>query len=45
MGNYVPTVLVERYDAFRYLDRTSALTPLHALVAESQEEQTWPVTL
>ncbi|MFI2031286.1 erythromycin esterase family protein [Streptomyces buecherae] len=42
VGNYVPTVLGERYDAFCYLDRTSALTPLHALAAESQEEQTWP---
>ncbi len=28
-GNYMPTVLSERYDAFLYLDRTHALTPLH----------------
>ncbi len=27
-GNYVPTVLPRRYDAFCYLDRTSALHPL-----------------
>ncbi len=27
-GNYVPTVLSRRYDAFLYLDRTSALHPL-----------------
>ena len=27
-GNYVPTVLGERYDAFCYLDDTSALRPL-----------------
>ncbi|TLS46512.1 erythromycin esterase family protein [Streptomyces montanus] len=29
-GNYVPTVLGERYDAFCFLDRTQALTPLHS---------------
>jgi erythromycin esterase-like protein len=28
-GNYVPTVVGERYDAFLYLDQTSALRPLH----------------
>lgn len=28
-GNYVPTILSRRYDAFLYLDRTSALHPLH----------------
>ncbi|MCW2741584.1 MAG: Erythromycin esterase [Blastococcus sp.] len=28
-GNYVPTVLGERYDAFLYLEDTSPLEPLH----------------
>jgi erythromycin esterase-like protein len=28
-GNYVPTVLPYRYDAFLYIDRTRALHPLH----------------
>ena len=28
-GNYVPTVLGERYDAFLYLDETAPLQPLH----------------
>ncbi|MCW2684369.1 MAG: Erythromycin esterase [Blastococcus sp.] len=28
-GNYVPTVLGERYDAFLYLEATSPLMPLH----------------
>ncbi|MBZ9639227.1 erythromycin esterase family protein [Streptomyces sp. PSKA30] len=28
VSNYVPTVLAQRYDAFCYLDRTDALTPL-----------------
>ncbi|WP_257003865.1 erythromycin esterase family protein [Streptomyces sp. SA15] len=43
VGNYVPTVLAQRYDAFCYLDRTHALTPLHPLPAGIPEEQTWPV--
>jgi erythromycin esterase-like protein len=33
-GNYVPTVLGERYDAFLYLEETSALRPLHMERAE-----------
>jgi erythromycin esterase-like protein len=33
-GNYVPTVLGERYDAFLYLEETSALRPLHLERAE-----------
>lgn len=28
-GNYVPTDLSERYDAFIYLGKTEALHPLH----------------
>ena len=42
-GNYVPTVLGLRYDAFCYLDRTTALTPLRPAPAGGLEEQTWPV--
>ncbi|MFI2200455.1 erythromycin esterase family protein [Streptomyces sp. NPDC020192] len=42
VGNYVPTVLAQRYDAFCYIDHTHALTPLHPLPAENLEEQTWP---
>jgi erythromycin esterase-like protein len=33
-GNYVPTVVGERYDAFLYIDNTSALRPLHLERAE-----------
>jgi erythromycin esterase-like protein len=33
-GNYVPTVLGERYDAFLYLEDTSPLQPLHLERAE-----------
>ena len=29
LGNYVPTVIPRRYDAFIYLDKTQALHPLH----------------
>jgi erythromycin esterase-like protein len=43
VGDYVPTVLAQRYDAFCYLDRTHALTPLHPVATETREEQTWPV--
>lgn len=41
-GNYVPTVLDERYDAFVFVDRTRALTPLHPVEPDSAEEETWP---
>jgi erythromycin esterase-like protein len=33
-GNYVPTVLGQRYDAFLHLERTSPLQPLHLERAE-----------
>ncbi|MFE6286659.1 erythromycin esterase family protein [Streptomyces sp. NPDC057877] len=42
LGNYVPTVLSERYDAFCYVDRTAALTPLRPAPAPGGEELTWP---
>jgi erythromycin esterase len=29
IGNYVPTILPSRYDAFLYIDQTKALHPLH----------------
>ncbi|WP_223125381.1 erythromycin esterase family protein [Streptomyces sp. TRM68367] len=41
-GNYVPTVLGRRYDAFCYLDHTNALQPLRPLTARSPEQETWP---
>lgn len=41
-GNYVPTVLNRRYDAFLWIDRTTALTPLHGRETASGEMQTWP---
>ena len=27
-GNYVPSIISERYDAFVFIDETKALTPL-----------------
>jgi erythromycin esterase-like protein len=43
-GNYVPTVLPRRYDAFLYIDSTEALRPLHAPTTEEAGEvpETYP---
>jgi erythromycin esterase-like protein len=42
-GNYVPTVLPRRYDAFLYLDETEALHPLHLQPREDHEvPETYP---
>ena len=41
-GNYVPTVLGERYDAFLHFEDTRPLQPLHLEPAAAGEEQTWP---
>jgi erythromycin esterase-like protein len=43
-GNYVPTVLPKRYDAFLYLDTTQAVHPLHWAHAHAEGEvpETYP---
>jgi erythromycin esterase len=42
-GNYVPTVLPRRYDAFLYLDETRALHPFHVSRREDGEPpETFP---
>ncbi|HEY8505765.1 MAG TPA: erythromycin esterase family protein, partial [Gemmataceae bacterium] len=42
-GNYVPTVLPRRYDAFLYLDETRALHPLGGVPVEKREApETFP---
>jgi erythromycin esterase len=43
-GNYVPTVLPRRYDAFLYLDETRALRPLHMRLSDEDGEppETFP---
>jgi erythromycin esterase len=40
-GNWVPTVIGQRYDSLIHLDATTALHPLHA-VAHGQERETYP---
>jgi erythromycin esterase-like protein len=41
-GNYVPTILPRRYDAFCYLDETRALHPLHLHPALERIPETYP---
>lgn len=43
-GNYVPTVLPERYDAFLFFNETEALHPLHEVEARDDAEvaETYP---
>ncbi|HLJ56354.1 MAG TPA: erythromycin esterase family protein [Chthonomonadaceae bacterium] len=42
-GNYVPTVLPDRYDAFLYIDETHALHPLHIQPsADAEPPETYP---
>lgn len=42
-GNYVPTILPGRYDAFIYLEQTNALHPLHMKPIEDGEiPETYP---
>ncbi len=41
-GNYVPTILPKRYDAFIFIDETSALHPIHIQPDGSQIPETYP---
>ncbi|WP_371320630.1 hypothetical protein [Saccharothrix yanglingensis] len=41
-GNYVPTVLVDRYDAFLRFDETRALHPLRVRHVDALEPETHP---
>ncbi len=41
-GNYVPTVLPRRYDAFCYIDETHALHPLHLRPDLTKMPETYP---
>jgi erythromycin esterase-like protein len=41
-GNYVPSILPLRYDAFIYLDETKALNPLHIQPDGHQVPDTYP---
>ncbi|RYY89962.1 MAG: erythromycin esterase family protein, partial [Chitinophagaceae bacterium] len=41
-GNYVPSVMASRYDAFIFIDRTTALHPLHTSDAANKIPETYP---
>jgi erythromycin esterase-like protein len=41
-GNYVPSVMAQRYDAFIYLDETRALHPLHMQPHSEKMPETYP---
>jgi erythromycin esterase len=42
-GNYVPTIIPRRYDAFLYIDETRAVDPLHMPVRVGGDEpETYP---
>lgn len=42
-GNYVPTILPERYDAFIYIDESEAVDPLHMPAAvDGEVPETFP---
>lgn len=41
-GNYVPTRLTSRYDAFMFIDETKALNPLHIKPDGNQIPETYP---
>jgi erythromycin esterase len=41
-GNYVPSVIPVRYEAFIYLDKTTALHPLHVMPDGLQMPETYP---
>ena len=41
-GNYVPSILPQRYDAFIFIDKTKALHPLHITPYNSQMPDTYP---
>jgi erythromycin esterase len=41
-GNYVPTILPKRYDAFLYIDKSEALHPLHIEPVELNPPDTYP---
>jgi Erythromycin esterase homolog len=42
-GNYVPTILPERYDAFLYIEETKAVDALHmAVLVDGEPPETYP---
>jgi erythromycin esterase-like protein len=41
-GNYVPTELSKRYDAFVFVDKSHAIKSLEALFERGVFPETWP---
>ena len=41
-GNWVPTELGRRYDAFLSFDLTEALHPIHTIASTDREYETYP---
>ncbi len=41
-GNYVPTIISNRYDAFLFIDETQALHPLHIQPETANPPDTYP---
>jgi erythromycin esterase len=41
-GNYVPSVMAQRYDAFIFIDQTKALHPLHLKPHDKKMPETYP---
>jgi erythromycin esterase-like protein len=41
-GNYVPSILPERYDAFIFIDETNALHPINIEADGCQIPDTYP---
>lgn len=41
-GNYVPTLVPERYDALVHVDRSHAVSPLHVPVQHEEPPETFP---
>jgi len=42
-GNYVPTVLPQRYDGFIFIDETRALAPIQSKFDHEKIPETWPL--
>ena len=43
-GNYVPTVLPRRYDAFLFVDRTTAVRPIFSAAPDMEVDEEAPET-
>ena len=41
-GNYVPSIMTSRYDAFVHIDETHALYPIHLIPDGQQVPETFP---